>query len=315
MSRDIISVMTELLLILIFAVLGLVFGSFAGATIWRLRAWQLVQDKKAGEKIDSKEYKRLLPLTKQKISSPGDRSMCLHCQHPLAWYDLIPLASWLSTKGRCRYCKKPIGWFEPIIELVTAVLFVGVYLWWPSLSGVGQALLFGLWLLATLFLVILFFYDAKWFLLPNVITYPLIGVSAVIATERVLSSSDILSSFYSLAGSVLILAGLYFVLYFFSYWRNGEDGTWVGFGDVKLTLALGLLLGDWELALLALFLANLIGCIVVLPGLIAKKLSRKTHVPFGPMLIAGFFIALFFGHAIITWYLQISTDFFMALMV
>ena len=85
-------------------------------------------------------------------------------------------------------------------------------------------------------------------------------------------------------------------------------GTWVGFGDVKLGLALGLFLADWQLGFLTLFLANLIGTLIVLPGLLTKKLSRKTMVPFGPLLILGFFISLFIGGPLISGYIELTNS-------
>src|SRR6476661_6297359 len=105
----------------VITVIGLVMGSFAGAQVWRLRARQLVEDSSNGESVDSHELKRLRPLTGRKTSE--DRSQCLSCGHTLAWYDLVPLASWASTQGKCRYCKKPIGKFEPFIEIGTALIF------------------------------------------------------------------------------------------------------------------------------------------------------------------------------------------------
>lgn len=283
------------------AVLGLVMGSFAGATVWRLRARQLLQDKKAGEPYDKAELKRLTPLTKSNLAN--DRSRCLHCGHTLAWYDLLPLTSWLSTKGKCRYCNKPIGSFEPLIELGTAASFVLFYAYWINIFGPTVLWLLGLWLVAIVLLVILFAYDAKWFLLPDVITYPLIGISAVIAIIQInlfnIGASDLTGPLLSLAGSVLILSGLYLVLWLVS------KGTWVGFGDVKLGLALGLLLLDWRLAFLTLFLANFIGVLVVLPGLISKKLSRGSQVPFGPFMIAGFAISLLAGGWLVSLFEQI----------
>jgi prepilin signal peptidase PulO-like enzyme (type II secretory pathway) len=89
---------------------------------------------------------------------------------------------------------------------------------------------------------------------------------------------------------------LYFALWLVS------GGRWVGFGDVKLGLGLGLLLGDWRLALLALFLANFIGTLLVLPGILTRKIGRGTQVPFGPLLIAGFAIALLYGPAFINFF-------------
>ncbi len=287
---------------LIAGIFGLFFGSFAGATVWRLRARQLVADKKAGEKVNTKELRKLESLTKATLAN--DRSRCLHCSHTLAWYDLIPLVSWVSTAGKCRYCRKSIGLFEPAIELGTAIIFfLTTHFIVQTHQGSGVLLL--VWLVISLGLVILFAYDAKWFLLPDVIMMPLLGLAVVVSLLDILGRSDVLHAALNCFGSVMLLGGLYFILYSYSRWRFGEDKTWVGFGDVKLGLVLGLLLGDWQLAFIALFAANAIGVIVVLPSLMTKKLSMTARVPFGPLLIVGFFIALFFGHAIINWYLTL----------
>lgn len=284
--------------------LGLVLGSFAGATVWRLRARQLVADSAAGmlEPSEKKELRRLEKLTK--ASLVNDRSRCLHCGHTLAWYDLLPLVSWLSTSGKCRYCKKPIGWFEPAIEIGTALLLVATYVWFAG-TGVPLAL-FAVWVIAVVLLVILWAYDAKWFLLPNVVIFPLIVISAVIATTRVALAAQPQAELVATGGALLVLVGLYAGLYYISRLKNGEAGTWVGFGDVKLVLALALLLGSWQLALLTVFVANAAGLVAVLPGMVRGKLGLKTHVPFGPLLILGFFVALFVGNAIINWYMGLA---------
>jgi leader peptidase (prepilin peptidase)/N-methyltransferase len=280
---------------IILAVIGLLFGSFAGATVWRLRARQLVEDKAAGDKVDAKEYKKLLPLTKTTLTK--DRSRCLHCGHALAWYDLIPLASWLSTGGKCRYCRKPIGWFEPAMELGLALFFVVSFLTWPSaLTTTAQIGIFGLWLIAGVFLAILFAYDAKWFLLPNKAVLPLTGIAALVAVIRLATSYDTFGTLLNLAWAVFILSGLYLIIWLIS------KGRWIGFGDVKLGLALALLLGDWQLAFIALFAANLLGCFVVVPGMIMRKIGRQTRVPFGPLLILGAVIAMLWGGRVIAWY-------------
>ena len=103
-------------------------------------------------------------------------------------------------------------------------------------------------------------------------------------------------STYSILGSVLILSGLYFGFYIVS------RGKWVGDGDPVLALGLSLLLADWKLAFIALFAANLIGSLAVMPGLVMKKLKGDSHVPFGPLLIAGFVVAGLFGNFILNWY-------------
>lgn len=286
--------------IIFLSLIGLFLGSFAGAQVWRLRARQLVEDEKAGETYDKHEYRQLVGLTKSKFRD--DRSRCLSCGHILHWYDLLPLVSWLSTRGRCRYCHKSIGRFEPLIELSMAGYFGLSLAFWPvPLTSGLEIVQLLFWLVSGVMLVILFAYDAKWFLLPDRIVFPLIGIAALYAGIEIYQAASTVEALLSAVGAIAILSGIYFVLWLIS------RGKWIGFGDVKLGIALGLLLGRWELAFLALFLANLIGCLIVLPGLVTKKLSRTTRIPFGPMLIAGFFIAALWGQTIIGWYLSTTT--------
>lgn len=292
--------MEETLITILLAGLGLILGSFAGAQVWRLRARQLVEDKVAGERVDKKEYKQLVGLTEQPASK--DRSRCLSCHHQLAWYDLLPIVSWVSTRGECRYCKKRIGYFEPLMEIGVALFFVLSFVFWPfDLTTAIEIIRFVIWVISGAMLAILFAYDAKWFLLPDRIVFPLIAFSIVFAGLGLVGVTDIVPALISMAGAVLILSGLYLFIWVIS------KGKWIGFGDVKLGVALGLFLGQWELAFLALFLANLIGCLIVIPGLASKKLSRTTQIPFGPMLIAGFLLAALFGTPLISWYLSVTS--------
>lgn len=276
--------------------LGLCLGSFAGATVWRLRARQLSQDKKSGEHVDHNEYQHLKSLMGVKLKS--DHSHCLHCGHQLKWYDLIPLVSWLSLKGRCRYCKKPIGLMEPLIEVGLAVFFVLLYSVWPGGVDDWQSItVFVLWLMAGVGLAILFAYDLKWFLLPDAVNFFVIAIGALVATSTIIFSDNLSLSLWNVFGSVAILGGIYLILYLVS------KGRWIGFGDVKLGLGLGLLLGDWKLAALAVFLANLIGCLIVIPMMLTGKLKRNSHVPFGPLLITGTIIAQLFGAFMVETYM------------
>lgn len=291
--------MDEILIYGILVVFGLMLGSFAGATVWRLRAQQLVEDKAEGEKIDAKEYKTLLPLTKSTIRT--DRSRCLHCGHTLAWYDLLPLVSWLSLRGKCRYCHAKIGWFEPLMELGVAAFFVVSYVAWPvSIDSTLAIFHFVLWLIGGVMLAILFAYDLKWFLLPDIIVFPLVAIGAIMAGIQVATAPGVVGALINVAGSVAILSGLYYVLHKIS------KGQWIGFGDVKLGLALGLLLADWQLAFIALFAANLIGCLIVIPGMLAGKLTRTTRVPFGPLLILGTIFAMLWGPSLVIAYFSIG---------
>lgn len=290
--------MDKVFIVVSLFIIGSALGSFAGAQVWRLRARQLVLDKKAGEKVSDKEYKRLLPLTKKSIFS--DHSIDLDTGRRLPWYDLIPVLSWLLLRGRSRFSGKPIGYFEFLIELGVGVFFVASYLLWPeSLSSALHITQFVLWLLAGVSLAILFAYDAKWFLLPDRITLIFIILGLLYAGSHIVFGSVPFDMLLSLAGSLVILSGLYLVLYVIS------RGKWIGFGDIKLGVGLALFVIDWRLAFIALFLANLYGTLLVLPGLISGKLKRSTHVPFGPLLILGMVSAVLFGNNILNWYMSI----------
>lgn len=288
----------EVVLYIALVILGAAMGSFAGAVTWRARAKQLVADKKSGVKLDASEaaeYRRLMPLVGKR--GRHDRSIDLDTGKQLAWYDLIPVFSWLWLRGKSRYSGKPIGKFEILIELGMVAFFVLSYVLWPYPldSGLDIARLI-IWLAAGVGLGILFAYDAKWFLLPDRINFTVMGLGVVSAVLVAINSQDVQSAILSIIGSILILSGIYWLLYVVSNHR------WVGFGDVKLGLGLALLLADWKLAFLTLFLANLIGCLVVIPGMISGKLKRNSHVPFGPLLILGFVIAGTVGTHIVNFY-------------
>ena len=277
------------------AVVGAAMGSFAAATVWRIRARQLNYDKQHKEPYDKKEYARLKKLLGKKVYT--DRSQCLHCGYTLKWYDLLPVVSWIALRGKCRECRAPIGWFEIVTELGLAVYFVVLYVFWPG--GVATPLdviQLGIWLVAGVVMAILVAYDYKWFLLPDsgVLVLALLGL--VNAAFVVTQAATPIQALFSLITAVAILGGLYAFLYVVS------KGRWVGFGDVKLGFALGLLVADWRLAFVALFLANFIGCLIVIPLLLLKKLKANSRVPFGPLFIAGAVLAWLIGPAIIDWY-------------
>lgn len=277
---------------------GLILGSFAGAMVWRLRARQLVEDKAAGDKVDDGELKRLTKLTKSSIGD--DRSQCLNCDYKLKWYDMIPVVSWLVLRGRCRNCHKKIGIMEPLIELGLAAFFVLSFMFWPfAIDNALETTRFILWLIAGVGLAILFAYDAKWFILPDKVNFTVIGIGVIYVVTVIISATDKLETLASIAGGALILSGLYLALYILS------RGKWVGLGDVKLGLGLALLLADWRLAFIALFAANLIGCLIVLPGLISGKMKRNAHIPFGPLLILGLVVAGLAGGPIINMYFSV----------
>ena len=248
--------------------LGAIFGSFAGAMVWRI---------KTGRKL------------------AADRSECEHCHHKLSVLDLLPLVSWLWLKGRCRYCKKPIGWTPFILELSLGLVFALSFVAWPyDMSDPLSIALITLWLIACVMLAILFVYDLRWFLLPDKVIWPLVGVGVVyFVVNALIGGLSPPQALTELVLGLLPISGVYYVLYTVS------KGAWVGFGDVKLGIFMGLVLG-WQGALLALMLANCIGLAVLAPGLLSGKLSRTSHIPFGPFLIIATFIALLWGEELIT---------------
>lgn len=286
------------------AIIGAAFGSFAGAQVWRLRARQLAEDKKAGEKFDLKEYERLSPLMERRLSA--DRSIDLDTGKKLPWYDLIPVLSWILLRGKSRFSGKPIGWFELLIELSLAAFFVMSYIFWPygfdNWVGITQ---FMLWLASGVGMAILFAYDAKWFLLPNRVTLFVAIVGLLLATLATITSLDPWATLRGIGLGVLILSGLYFLLFVAS------RGKWIGFGDVKLGLGLALSLADWRLAAIALFSANLVGSLIVIPGMMVGKIKRHARIPFGPLLIVGWLIAGLFGPEIVDWYSSLFVPYFM----
>lgn len=278
---------------------GLVVGSFVGASVWRLRARQLASDAKHGEKVLKKDARQVEKLPVKSIKS--DRSVCLHCGHQLRWYDLIPLVSWVSLSGKCRYCRAKIGLFEPVIEIAMAVFFVVSYIFWPySFDSLVSMTQFAIWLVAGAGLTALFVYDMRWYLLPDKIIFPLIGLGLLNTLLVLIDKNFALAEVANVVYSCVVLSGLYYFIYVLSKHQ------WVGFGDVKLGLALALLLFDVRLSVLALFLANFIGTIIYLPLMLRGTVKRQTHIPFGPLLISGWFIAGLFGAKMIEWYMTIT---------
>ena len=262
-----------MLIPLFLSLIGLAFGSFVGALVWRLH--------------EQKDFVR-------------GRSECEHCHHRLSAFDLIPLISWIVLRGKCRYCGARIGVTAPLLEVGMAVLFVGSYYVWPLPFETWQSWTsFGLWLVYLVGLVALVIYDLRWMLLPNVIVFPLIGVALVESAVRfsAFGSGSPLDWANSVIFGIAVLAGLYWVLYTFS------RGKWVGYGDVKLGLFMGIALG-FQRSLLALFLANIVAFVVVLPGLLMGKLKRTSRVPFGPFLIIAFVLAFLFGDKLVDAYLH-----------
>lgn len=271
------------MVIAILVTLGLAFGSFVNALVWRLYQQDLPKKKRAASDAE--------------LSISRGRSMCPHCKHTLAWYDLVPVFSWLSLAGKCRYCKKPIGWQYPLVELLTAGVFVISYLFWPTgLDSAATISLFVVWLASVVGFAALVVYDLRWMLLPNKIVFPLIGLGFLATLLRAAQSDNVFGSLLAALGGLAVAGGIFYVVF------QVSNGTWIGGGDVKLGFAIGLLLGSPVLAFLMLFLASLMGLLVAIPGVILKRSKLNARLPFGPFLIASTVLVMLAGQRLIDWY-------------
>jgi hypothetical protein cdiviTM7_02709 len=295
------------LLSLCFGVLGAVFGSFAVAQVWRLRAKQLQDEKASGEKIDAVEWKKLRSLVS--VSPKNDRSHCLNCGYQLKWYDLIPIISWLSLGGKCRKCRSKIGATEFLTEVSMFALFAIIFLVFNPLSGAGFSL-FGLFRLLTLFLAfiplaIMFIYDAKWSLLPTKVIWIFNFLAFIYWATAFANTTNgfNLFSIFNIAISMALFPLVYFVL------AKISEEEWVGGGDWILAIGLIFLLPNQPIfAMLLLFLSNFVGLIFALIQSILqfKKVKRGIRIPFGPAMILATLILLIFQQ-----FLLIFTSFIM----
>jgi prepilin signal peptidase PulO-like enzyme (type II secretory pathway) len=225
------------------------------------------------------------------------RSYCPNCHHTLAWQDLIPIFSFLILKGKCRYCGKKISLQYPLVELATGILFFSIFysiFQHSNIPTFQQSIQFLYLSIVSSFLIVIFVYDLKHYLIPDKVIYPAIAL-ALIFNFQFLISKQLLIFKYAILSAVLASA---FFLSIFLISR----GKWLGFGDVKLGFLMGLFLGFPKI-LVALFSAYLIGAIIGIGLVLAKKKTLKSEVPFGPFLVSGTFIALFFGNQLINWYL------------
>jgi len=221
------------------------------------------------------------------------RSYCPHCKHKLAWYDLIPVLSFVTLRRRCRYCKKLISWQYPIVELATGILFVLVINTQLSAINYQLSIISSIYyLLIVSFLIIIFIYDFKHFIILDKVLFPIIAISFLYLIAN--NQLSIINYSFSAFGA----SGFFLLIYLFS------RGKYLGFGDVKLAILLGLLLG-WPRIILALFLSFLIGGIIGLGLIVLSKKKLKSEVPFAPFLIFGTLVALFWGEQIISWYLSL----------
>jgi leader peptidase (prepilin peptidase)/N-methyltransferase len=246
--------------IVVAGVFGAMIGSFLNVCIYRL------------------------PL-RRSIVWPG--SACGSCGHMLAWFENVPVVSYLILRGRCRACRAAISLRYPLVELLTAAMFAGT--WWyygPSALLVSR-LMFGC------ALIVLFAIDLEHHLLPNVITLPgiFVGFAFSLFTEP--------GWMASLAG-ILVGGGVLWGIAEVYYLIRHEDG--LGMGDVKMLAMIGAFVG-WKLMLITLMMASFAGSIVGIILIVSKRGGMKYALPFGTFLALGAALAATIGPGVLDWYL------------
>lgn len=214
------------------------------------------------------------------------RSHCPHCKTKLAWYDLIPLLSFIMLVQKCRYCGKQISWQYPIVELATGLMFIILY------YNFGLSWMLVLHCYLAMLLIAIFVYDLSHQIILDELYYPtLVGALIYLIFTPHL---DYLNKIEGALIGLGIIAFIYFV----------TKGKGIGFADIKLAALLGLFIG-WPYILVNLFFAFVIGAIIGIFLIFSKSKTWKSAIAFGPFLIIGFYITLFWGERILGWYLGI----------
>jgi leader peptidase (prepilin peptidase)/N-methyltransferase len=216
------------------------------------------------------------------------RSRCLECASPIRPAHNVPVLSWLALRGRCAACRAPISPRYPLVEAGTALLFVAV----TARLGVTVALPAYLYLAAVGVALAMIDLDVR--RLPDRIVLPSYAVGAALLIPAVAARGD--------WGAALRAVSAMAALWVFYYALAIFGG--MGFGDVKLAGLLGLYLGwlGWGSVLVGTFAAFLLGGVVGVALMLARRAGRRTAIPFGPAMLAGALLALFAAEPITAWY-------------
>jgi leader peptidase (prepilin peptidase)/N-methyltransferase len=264
-------------------VVGLCVGSFLNVVIHRLpkmleRGWR--------EQCADLEQRELPPEPAYNLVVP--RSACPACGHRITALENVPVLSWLALRGKCSACKAPISVRYPIVEILGGLLAVAaIAAFGPTPKGVAACGL--LWTLLALALI-----DADTELLPDDVTLPLLWAGLV---------ANLFGLFTPLASAVVGAVAGYLALWTI-YWIfklvRGKEG--MGYGDFKLLAALGAWLG-WKMLPLVILLSSVAGAIVGIVLIALRGRDRAVPIPFGPWLALAGAIALFFGPALVRFWL------------
>ena len=256
-------------------IIGLMIGSFLNVVIYRLpemmkRNWLQQCAELRGEAIESQPTFNLIT----------PRSACIHCGHKITALENIPIISYLALRGRCSQCHTHIPLRYPAVEAITASMS-GFVAWHFGFSFITIAALIFVWALIALAVI-----DLNTQLLPDDITLPLLWMGLLVNMNN--GFTDIHSA---IIGAVAGYLSLWLIYWIFKL-ITGKEG--MGYGDFKLLSAAGAWLG-WTMLPLVILFSSLVGAGVGIGLLIATKLKKNIPIPFGPYLVGGALIALFWG--------------------
>ena len=269
------------------AMVGLLVGSFLNVVILRLPRrleWQWKRD--SLEMLGEPELYDPPP--------PGivvERSHCPHCKHQLAWWENIPVFSWLALRGRCRSCQAPISIQYPLVELLT-MLAVLCCVWQFGFGWKG----FGAIVFSCL-LIALSGIDLRTQLLPDSLTLPLLWLGLVASVDNLFIGSK-----HALVGAIIGYLSLWSVWWVFKQ-LTGKEG--MGHGDFKLLAAMGAWFGLQGI-LPTILLSSLVGAIIGSIWLAAKGRDRATPIPFGPYLAIAGWLVFFWGDRMLDAYMRFA---------
>lgn len=236
--------------------MGGLWGSFANVCIYRL------------------------PLDKGIVAG---RSYCINCKKQIAWYDNIPVISYLLIQGRCRKCKKQISFQYPLVELLSISFFFIIYFFY------GATITTLLLIILALSFIIIFFIDLKHFMIPNILTFPLMILGFVKSFDPNLDSL-FPNYINSLIGGLFGYGIIWLIIFFYKILRNKEG---MGLGDAKLLAVIGFWFG-WVALPFVIFSSSIVALIYVLPSLINKSKKLSSEIPFGPYIIIGCILYIIF---------------------
>ena len=225
----------------------------------------------------------------ESVVRPG--SHCPKCNVPIRFYDNIPIISYFLLRGKCRYCKAPISIQYPVVEAMTALSSLYLYLTF------GISLSFIYYFLFVAGLIVITVIDLYHQIIPDVISLP--GIVVGILGSLVVPEN---SFWVSLIGTISGGGSLFLVAIAYQ-WLFKREG--MGGGDVKLLAMIGAFLG-WKAVILTIFLSSLIGSIIGIVVMLFKGKDLKFAIPFGPFLALGAVISLFWGEELIKWYLYLN---------